>query len=589
MYIHKTILIALALMLVCGSAVARGKKEKQQPAQPARIEWKAFSDYMFHEGTAVLRGRLTGYAEGERPEVVEVIHYNHFNRSKQYPEVTPVESDGTFYIELQLAHSQFVLVKTLHRNLFLTVGDTLDVEYDHSKHDDNRWGASQPQAYRFGGDATPAQVNTHWNVLEQHHYANVPPSNRKREKGEEDFRQLMQYYEGRLDTLSRLMAEGSLDLPEGLTPQAREVLQYGLLSHAYAEALDLYLDYLLKDTVNSLSVTDEKASQDKTIYGLFPKYEQAVLNTPMILLTPETWIPFNRLLITLYLDISHSGLRGGSIDMDSLVAVAPTKDTARLAQEYLLVQMSFLWPRYYNRALDTAVRTLMPDEANTLGEHYREKFNRLEQKKGLHRTFSSDLALAALAMRWHEDVENEDEVSAVGADMFLNRLTYILDEVSHPLVRHRLMQVYHDFILRHKAQATAKDDTQITDSTLLNLIAPYKGMWLCVDFWGMGCGPCRMSMLRDREDIAQLAGKPARVLYVATREDGHQEAAEKWMQENNIRGEHLFISKDDMSRLRAYLKFGTVSFSIIIDDKGRIVKRDTGPHYLQELMNQGQE
>ncbi len=574
---YRKILFALALLLVCSGAVARDEKKKQQPAQPAPIEWKAFSDYMFHEGTAVLRGRLTGYAEGERPEVVEVIHYNHFHRSKQYPEVTPVESDGTFYIELQLAHSQFVLVRTLHTNLFLTVGDTLDVEYDHSKYDDNRW--------RFGGDATPVQVNTHWNALEQRHYANIPQSNRKREKGEEDFRQLMQYYEGRLDTLSHLVAEGSLDLPEGLTPQAREVLQYGLLSHAYAEALDLYLDYMLRDTDNRLSVVDEKASQDKTIYGLFPKYEQAVLNTPMILLTPETWIPFNRLLITLYLNISHSGLRDVSFDTDSLVAVAPTKDTARLAQEYLLVQMSFLWPRYYSRALDTAVRTFMPDEANTLGEHYREKFRDLEQKKGLHRTFSSDLALAALLMKWHEDVENEDELSAEGADMFLNRLTCILDEVRHPLVRHRLMQVYHDFILRHKAPATAKDDAQITDSTLLNLIAPYKGMWLCIDFWGMGCGPCRMSMLHSREDVAQLVGKPARVLYVATREDGHQEAAEKWMLENDIRGEHLFISKDDMSRLRAYLKFGTVSFSIIVDDEGRIVKRETGPHYLLEMLN----
>ncbi len=115
-------------------------------------------------------------------------------------------------------------------------------------------------------------------------------------------------------------------------------------------------------------------------------------------------------------------------------------------------------------------------------------------------------------------------------------------------------------------------------------------MSLCINFWSMGCGPCRFHMLHERDAVAQLADKPARVLYVATKEDGHQEAAEKWMRENNIQGEHVFVSKDDWTKFIAYLNFTATPFAIIVDDEGRIVKKgDTGVHELLEMLKKQEE
>ncbi len=345
---RKTILFVIALLLVCSGAEARGKKKKQQSAKASQIAWTAFSDYMFHEGTAVLKGRLKGYAEGKRPTVIELIHYNHFFSGEQSVEAIPVESDGTFYSELYLTHSQFACSPTLQTDLFLTVGDTLSVEFDQSKYDDDLW--KMPQPYRFSGNATPVQVNTHWNLLEHKHYANEPSRAAMFNRGTEGVHRLMQYYGGRLDTLSQLIAEYRLELPSELTPQAREVLQYGLLSKAYTDAVDVRFDYMMND-IDSTE-TKKEVLQSEAFTRVFSKYESLVLNTPMILLNPDGWVPFNRLFLDQYRDVYLWGLRNLNFDTDSLVAVASTQDTTQLVRQFISAQIYRLWPRYYNRSLD---------------------------------------------------------------------------------------------------------------------------------------------------------------------------------------------------------------------------------------------
>ncbi len=157
--------------------------------------------------------------------------------------------------------------------------------------------------------------------------------------------------------------------------------------------------------------TEKEVLQSEAFTRIFSKYEDAVLNTPMILLNPDTWVLFNRLFVY----------------------------------------------------------------------QYRYVFRRLEQEKGLHRTFTTDLALAAHAQNLLNEAEEDGKVSAYEIDWILNTLTNNLDEVLHPLVRHRLKQIYHDFVLGYEA-AQKTDEAQIMGSTLLKLIEPYKGMMLCIDF-----------------------------------------------------------------------------------------------------------
>lgn len=113
------------------------------------------------------------------------------------------------------------------------------------------------------------------------------------------------------------------------------------------------------------------------------------------------------------------------------------------------------------------------------------------------------------------------------------------------------------------------------DDILEKIIAPYRGNVLFIDFWGIWCGVCRSGMMGQKPMLAEYAGKPFKALYIANVEDG-VDRSNKWLRNENIGGEHIFVSGDDWNRLRSLLNFSGLPFGMIIDEEGKIV--NTGCH-----------
>lgn len=103
------------------------------------------------------------------------------------------------------------------------------------------------------------------------------------------------------------------------------------------------------------------------------------------------------------------------------------------------------------------------------------------------------------------------------------------------------------------------------------------GKVVLVDVWGIGCAPCLSGMLNQKAFIKEYADSPLQVIYVA--EEDSKEPGERWMRENEIAGEHVYLTKKAYAHLRADFNITGIPFGIIVNEEGDIV--ETGnPHFL---------
>lgn len=105
---------------------------------------------------------------------------------------------------------------------------------------------------------------------------------------------------------------------------------------------------------------------------------------------------------------------------------------------------------------------------------------------------------------------------------------------------------------------------------LESIIAPYRGNVLFLDFWSISCGPCRQGMIQQKPILDEYAGKSFKTLYIASTDE--IVACKKWLQKEDIKGEHIFISQNDYNRLMALFNFCAVPYGVIIDSNGKVVR-----------------
>jgi hypothetical protein len=138
-------------------------------------------------------------------------------------------------------------------------------------------------------------------------------------------------------------------------------------------------------------------------------------------------------------------------------------------------------------------------------------------------------------------------------------------------------------VKEHEGKATvATSSNPQADAVFKRVIEPYKGNGLFVDFWDMSCAPCRRKMLDEREKVEQLKDKPVRFLYVCNEKTSPRDYAEPWLEKNNIKGEHIYVSNEEWLLLNDKFQFNAVPFYIGVDKDGNIVPYDEVNQYVDE-------
>lgn len=113
-------------------------------------------------------------------------------------------------------------------------------------------------------------------------------------------------------------------------------------------------------------------------------------------------------------------------------------------------------------------------------------------------------------------------------------------------------------------------DTAGREWTLAELIASFKGKKVYLDFWGMGCGPCRMEMPYAKQLKEKVAGEPVVFVYVSM--EAVKSGSWGKVFEATHTNEHHFVMKNGFdSRLNQFMEINWVPCYMMVDAQGALL------------------
>ena len=106
-----------------------------------------------------------------------------------------------------------------------------------------------------------------------------------------------------------------------------------------------------------------------------------------------------------------------------------------------------------------------------------------------------------------------------------------------------------------------------------SLQARYPGRYLVIDFWGMGCGPCRSAIQSSKELRAEIAKRDdVKLVFIAGEATAEgSEAYHKYVKEWLADEETICIPDTEVSRLQEYFRFNGIPHYETITPDGRRV------------------
>lgn len=507
-------------------------------------------EYQFHSGTAVLKGRILNKPE-DKWNIVSVIAYDLF-MDKELVYTIPVAPDGTFEGSIHLPHSQSVVAKGLS-DVFLAVGDTVEVTKDAAQDD--------YEGVTIGGHGTSADINRLWPEVKRHYFGNkrLFINGLVREdipKWKSDMVKLT-------DIVIADMNADRLPLPAFTNAYVKEVMGASLLG----ELLMAFMENFRHNMTEGGNFYNFKITELGDYYDFLAGRERWLLDNPAMLLVakdPHFLINYAGVYIMTDISMMHNRIGLGVRDDDN------ADDIAYKTWKVL--------PRDYDADQHRRLLAMRQDTLLTIADYYQMASSAITSRYGLKRVgFLQQMVLCQNVFRENfiDENSNPDHVAACFAGA--------MPLISNPIVAYHALDRYRQYVKEHEGKATvATSNNPLADAAFKRIIEPYRGYALFVDFWDMGCAPCRRDMLDDREKVERLKDKPVRFLYLCDEKTSPRDYAEQWLQKNNIKGEHIYVSHEDWLLLNEKFQFSAIPFYIGVDKDGNMVSHDEVNKYVDE-------
>ena len=199
-------------------------------------------------------------------------------------------------------------------------------------------------------------------------------------------------------------------------------------------------------------------------------------------------------------------------------------------------------------------------------------------------TFINDLFLSQDIVSKMENVQKGIKLGKLGENQNAT-LDYMSKNVGESLagiqnvkVAQNIVEEYRKFV---KATETAAEDTGnkwTEEQTALwnRIVSPYKGNTLFLDFWGMSCGHCRSGMMSQKKLVEEMKDEKVKFLYITT--ENQKSSAEKWMTENNIKGEHGYITRNEWKQFETMINFTAIPRGALVSKEGKLIEQDFEIH-----------
>jgi thiol-disulfide isomerase/thioredoxin len=105
-----------------------------------------------------------------------------------------------------------------------------------------------------------------------------------------------------------------------------------------------------------------------------------------------------------------------------------------------------------------------------------------------------------------------------------------------------------------------------------NLVKPYKGKIVYIDFWAPWCGPCMGEMPHSQKLQEELAGKDVVFLFIGM--GCTKQSWEGTIREKKMGGQHYFAADNEANLLATKFNISTIPRYLLVDQNGKVIDND---------------
>ena len=442
--------------------------------------------------------------------------------------VISINEDNRYVLDLSLPYPQFVYIKPFG-SFFIAPGDTLEMFSTIESAPDR----SRPRFMTFRGNSESAMINTLLPEFmkkygrKEYEYEEAKATI---EKGKDATQAALERWANQVDEIiaNEELRQALIQSP--LSTHGKDLVMISILTSMCIEIENVVKNYTAKEkTYTQMEDGNWKVESNpdyvkldlEAVYNTLLKNKELIYNNPLALCESRQWVFINR---TLYGPLLLS------------------------------------WEWYKD---DDGV----------------ERQRRCD-KYGMSGTFMNDLFLSQDIVSKMENVQKGIKLDKLGESQNAT-LDYMSKNVGESLagiqnvkVAQNIVEEYRKFV---KATETAAEDTGnkwTEEQTALwnRIVSPYKGNTLFLDFWGMSCGPCRSGMMSQKKLVEEMKDEKVKFLYITT--EDQKSSAEKWMTENNIKGEHVYITQNEWKQFETMINFTAIPRGALVSKEGKLIEQD---------------
>ena len=544
----KTIITALFTVLTFTCCIAKEKhvvngKLKGYPSG-------AIDEYHFHAGKAVVQGRFTSGTE-HGSSTFNVLGTDQFS-NQDFVRTINIEPDGSFLEQIRLPHSGWVYFEGADiPPAFIAVGDTLALLIDSNKEENTT----------ISGSGVTAEVNSIWPRLEAQF-----KSKETRTPWEGLDRKFMLEWKERkvkeLDQIASAIDADTITLLNGCSNYAKDVLRTSLLAMPLEQILVAAHQWMWRTSREDGKVHLDQTIPASSFFDFLTARQSYLMDNPLMVFAADGGGVINNMefcVLNAYLFLAN--------DMERW---SKTTDSDELGN----YKENFILPHDYHPALHSEMLEYDKGHLVSVADYYAMCSDSIRSRFRLdHTGFMMQLCLL------HRVLDFDDEGSP---DFFLTRkaeeLAGAIPQFTDRTICHHAVDAYRRFVIEREGGLLAPASNSTPgDSLFMSLKEKYAGNVIYMDFWGIGCGPCRKGMLDQRTLVEQYKDAPVRFLYICNEKDSPREPSEKFLTDNHIQGEHIFLSSDEWNHLANKFQFYAIPFTLLIDRNGTIVEKNVPP------------
>jgi thiol-disulfide isomerase/thioredoxin/uncharacterized protein YfkK (UPF0435 family) len=164
-----------------------------------------------------------------------------------------------------------------------------------------------------------------------------------------------------------------------------------------------------------------------------------------------------------------------------------------------------------------------------------------------------------------------------------NMYPLYLSALTHPYIRQKAEEFYQARMSQKELAMPLPEGPGA--EIIRNVLAKYPDRYLMIDFWGMGCGPCRAAIQSSKALRAEIAKRDdVKLIFIAgERTTEGSEAYKKYVAEWLADEETVCVTNADFRRLQELLEFSGIPHYETFTPDGRRVREDIQLHGLHNF------